>query len=96
MLDLVLRLARPQRFRQIVPEFEEPPVQHLQDAADISRAVAVEIERGQFRIRITRPHAIPFPIQKFHRHQSIKEIADAPGMHPNLFRQLRPRQFPIF
>src|SRR6476620_269260 len=37
MLDLVLRSARPQRVREIVPEFEQPRVEHDQNAPDVTR-----------------------------------------------------------
>src|SRR5262249_11882546 len=42
MLDLVLRSTRPQRLRKIVPEFEEPRVEHDQNAPDVTRAGFVE------------------------------------------------------
>src|SRR5687767_6487184 len=50
VLYLVLRLPRPERFRQIVPEFEESSVQHLQDPANVPRAVAIEIQSRQLRV----------------------------------------------
>jgi hypothetical protein len=95
VLDLVLRFPRPERLRQIVPEFEQPPVQHLQDATDIARAVAIEIQRRELRVRIVRRISIAFAIQELHRHQRIEEIADPALMHADLLRQLHARQFPI-
>jgi hypothetical protein len=95
VLYLVLWFPRPERFRQIVPEFEETPVQHLQNPADIARAVAIEIERRQRRIGITCLRSIAFPIEEFHRHQRIEEIADPARMHSNFLRQLRAHQFPV-
>ena len=46
VFDLVLRLARAQGFGQVVPEFEQACIEHLEDAADIARAVAIQIERA--------------------------------------------------
>src|SRR5205823_7524981 len=34
------------RFRQVMPELEQPCVQHLGDSADVARALAVKVERA--------------------------------------------------
>ena len=39
VLDLVLRLAGPQRLGEVVPEAEQPRVQHLEHAADVARVL---------------------------------------------------------
>ena len=49
-LDLVLRLARPERLGQVAPERIEPLVRHLEDAADVRRLVAIEEEIGLGRV----------------------------------------------
>ena len=54
VLDLVLRLAGAQRLGQIVPELEEPRVEHDQDAADVTRAGFVEEQRAFRRVEILR------------------------------------------
>src|SRR5438477_11457527 len=46
VLGFVLRLPGAKRFRQVMPELEQPCVQHLGDSADVARALAVEVERA--------------------------------------------------
>ena len=95
MLDLVLRLTGAQSFGEIVPEFEEPPVQHLQDPADVARIVAVKIQRRQWGIRVARGRSVPVAFQELHRHQRVEKIADPARMHTDFAGQLSSRQFPI-
>ena len=65
-----------------MPVFEQPNVEHGEDAADIAWAFFIEIH-GAFRgVEVERCRAGAFPIEKLHRHESIKEIADAPGVQP--------------
>src|SRR6476646_5687666 len=44
MLGFILRPSRAQGLGQVVPELKEARVEHDQDAADIARAVAIQIE----------------------------------------------------
>src|SRR5438874_9353630 len=46
VLGFVLRLPGAKRFRQVMPELEQPCVQHLGDSADVARALAVKVERA--------------------------------------------------
>ena len=95
MLDLVLRLAGAQRFGQIVPELEEPRVEHHQDAADVARAVAVEVERALRGVEVLRVGPVAFAIEEFHRHQRVEEIADPARMQTELAAELRAGQAPV-
>jgi hypothetical protein len=44
MLGLVLRLSSATSFRQVMPVFEEPRVQHLQNSADVAGSLAIEVK----------------------------------------------------
>src|SRR6185503_3319738 len=74
MLDFVLRFAGAQGFGQIVPEFEEPGIEHHQDASDITRAVAIEIKHASGRLEIARVWPKPIAFEQLHGHQSVEEI----------------------
>ncbi len=82
-LGLVLRLAGAQRLGQVPPEGIEPPVGHLQDAADIGRLASVEIEIGLGRVGVDA--VIPF--QHPQRHQRVEEVANAALVQAELVPQ---------
>ena len=78
-----------QRFRQIVPELEQPRVEHLQNAADVARAAAIEIKSAGGRVEILRVGAVAFALEEFHRHERIEKIGDAARMQFEFFPELR-------
>ncbi len=46
VLGLVLGRSGPESLGEVAPEPVEPPVHHLEDAADVGRFGAVEVELG--------------------------------------------------
>ena len=89
VLGFVLRFARAQRFRQIIPVPEQPRIEHLRDSADVARAVAVEIQSSGGRIEISRVGAVAFTIEEFHCHERIEKICDAARMQVKFLADLR-------
>ena len=92
VLGLVLRLAGPQRFGKVVPELEEPRVQHLENAADVARAPAVEVQRARRRVRVGRAGPVALPVEDLHRDQGVEEIRDPARVHFQLAAQGLARQ----
>src|SRR6185295_19270986 len=88
VLDLVLRLARAQRFGQVMPEPEEPRVEHLEDAADITRARLVEVQRSGGSVEVLRRRTIALAIEELHRDERIEEFGDRARMDLELTAQL--------
>ncbi len=88
MFTLVLGFAGAQGFRQVVPELEQPIVEHDQHSADIARARLVEIESSRWRVEVLRLRSVPFPLQEVHRHQRVEEIAERAGVQAKLPAQL--------
>ena len=84
-------LPGPQRLRQVVPELEEARVEHLEDAADVARAVAVEVERADRRVGVARGRPVAVAIEELHRHEGIEEIGDAARVQPELAAELARR-----
>jgi len=82
VLNLILRLTGAQGFRQIVPEFEETCVQHLQDTTDVTRAVAVEIQCSERRVEIARRRSITFPFEELLATSASKKSLMARGWRP--------------
>ncbi len=76
MFDLVLRLAGAQSLGQIVPVFEEPRVQHHEDAADVARTFFIEIKRARRGVAILRFGSVAVALEKLHRHQRVEKIAN--------------------
>ena len=89
VLDFVLRFAGAQRFGKIVPEFEEPRVEHDQNAADVTRAGFVEEQRAFGRVEILRLRAVAFAAEKLHRHERVEKIGDAARVEFQFRAQLR-------
>ena len=58
MLGLVLRLPSAKSFRQVMPVFEKPRVQHLQNSADVAGALAIEIKSSGGRVGVFRAGAV--------------------------------------
>jgi len=83
MLGLVLRLPSAKSFRQVMPVFEEPRVQHLQNSADVAGALAIEIKSSGGRVGVFRAGAVSRALQKLHRHKRIEKIRDAAGCTAN-------------
>src|SRR6266849_4676762 len=76
VLDFVLRTPSAQGLRQVVPELEEPAVEHRQPTADIARTSAVEIERACGRVEVSGRGAVTRADEELHRHECVEEIAD--------------------
>ena len=68
--------AGPQRLGEIVPEFEEPRVEHGQNAPDVTRAGLVEEQCAFGRVEILRLRAVAFAAEKLHRDERVKKIGD--------------------
>src|SRR6201996_7648639 len=77
-LGLVLQLAGTKRLGQMVPEAVESGVRHLQDAADITRLVAIKKKICIRSIAI----AILRAVQKAQSHQRVQKIACCTRMQP--------------
>ena len=92
VLHFVLRFAGAQRLGQVVPEFEEPRIEHREDAADVTRALAIEIERTGRGVEVSRGRPVALAIEKFHRHQRIEKIADPTRMQTQLGTEFRARR----
>jgi hypothetical protein len=89
VLGFVLRLPGAQRFGQIIPVLEQPRIEHFGDSADITRAIAVEIQSGGGRVEISRLGAVALTLEELHRHQRIKKICDAARMQFKFLTDLR-------
>ena len=89
VLDFVLRLAGAQRLGQVVPEFEEPRVEHDQNAADVARAGFIEEQRAFGRVEILRLRAVAFAAEKLHRDERVEKIRDAARVELQFRAQLR-------
>ena len=76
-LDLALRLAAAQRFSQIAPGVVEPRIRHLEDAADIMWAGAVEKARRLRAVGINRRVAAALPLDEAERHKRVQKIRSA-------------------
>ena len=91
MLGLVLRAAGAQRVGQVVPELEEPVIQHDHDAADVAGAVPVKIERAGGRVEVFRARSVSFAVEKLHRHEGVKEVANRARVQAEFSSQFRAR-----
>ena len=80
VLGFVLRLAGTESFGKIVPELEETLVQHDEDAADISGAGAVEVERAGGGIGVFGIRAVADAVEELHGDQRVEEVGDAARM----------------
>ena len=89
VLRLVLRLPGAQRFGQVVPVLEQPRVEHLEDAADIARAVAVEKQQPARRVEVDGGRPVAVAVEKAHRDQRIEEIRVGARMEAELGAQRR-------
>ena len=69
-------LAGSERFGQVVPELEEPRVEHDEDAADIARAVLVEEQRAFRRVKILRGRTVALTFQESHCNERIEKVRD--------------------
>lgn len=92
VFDFVLRLAGAESFRQIVPELEEAGVEHDENAADVTRAVAVEIESAGGSVLVGGRRSVALALQKLHGDQSVEKIKSASGVDTNLGGQVRAGQ----
>src|SRR4030095_5177176 len=80
VLCFVLRLPGTERFRQVMPELEQPRIQHLGDSADVARALAVKVESGRWRVEIFRPGSVALAFEELHHHKRVEKIRDAARM----------------
>ena len=80
VLGFVLRLPGAERFRQVMPELEQPRVQHLGDSADVARAFAVKVESGRGRVEIFRAGSVALAFEELHCHKRVEKIRDAARM----------------
>src|SRR5262249_53716399 len=88
VLDLVLRLPGTQRLGQVVPELEQPIIQHHQPTPDVARTLLVEIEGARRRVGVLRFWAIALTIEKLHCYQGVEEITNAARMQAQLLAQV--------
>ena len=91
MLDLILRFSSAQGLGQVVPELEEPRIEHDENAADIAGLRAVEVEGGGGRVEVLRGRAVALAVEEAHCDQCVKEIADSragAGQAPHLVPRL--------
>jgi hypothetical protein len=98
VLDLVLRAARPEPFREVAPESVQAGVSHFKEAAHELRALPIEEHGGFRRIAISRFVAISLAFEKSKRHQRVDKIGI--GTRVQLKRRLefgaRPGRGPEF
>ena len=91
LLDLVLRLAGAERRGEIGPEGIEAAVRHFEQAADVARAGAIEIESGGGRVHVARARAVAAPGEQAERDQSVEEVKGRARMKAERLLQLRRR-----
>jgi hypothetical protein len=88
VLDLVLRPPGAQRFGKIVPELEQSRVQHLEDAADVPRTVAIQVEGAGRGVEVVGRRTVAVAIEKAEGDQRVEEVADAAGVHADFGTEL--------
>jgi len=88
--SLVSFCGRPgaERSGQVVPKLEESGVEHLENAADVTRTLAIEIELPGGSVEILRVGAGAFAVEKFHRHESVEEVSDPTRMQAEFLAQI--------
>ena len=72
-----------------MPELKKTLVEHDENTADIPRAASIEIERRGWRIGIFRFRSVAFAVEELHRHERVKEIADAARVQANFDAKFR-------
>ena len=88
VLDLVLRLPGPQRLGEIAPESIQPGVQHLEDPADVRRALLVEERRGLRRVAIAAVGAVAVALEEPQRDERVEKVVDPARVQPEPFAEL--------
>jgi hypothetical protein len=78
-----------------VPELEEPCVEHLENAADVTRTPTIEVELSGDGVEILRVGAVAFALEKFHRHEGVEEVSDPARMQAKLLTQLDAGEAPV-
>src|SRR5262249_29209287 len=84
MLGFVLRFAGTQGFRQIVPEFEESCIEHFENAADVPRAVAVQIQLPRRSVKVLGVASETLTVEELHSHQRIEKVNRTARMQAQL------------
>src|SRR6266404_3128532 len=92
VLDFILRFSSAERLGQIVPVLEQTSVEHLQNAADIARAVPVQIKGALGRVRVFGFGTVPLPVQKLQRDKRVKKVTRAARMQAEFRAQYRGAQ----
>src|SRR6185312_16252378 len=95
VLGFILGPAGAERLGQIIPEFEEPRVEHDEDAPDIARAFLIEEQQAFGRVEVLRRRAVSVAAEKFHRDEGVKEVGDAARMEAEFATQLLSREAAI-
>ena len=92
MLGFILRLAGAKGFRQVIPELEEPRVQHFQYSADVTRALLIEIKSRGGCVVIFCIGSLAVAVEKFHCHERIEKIENAARMQTKFAADVRARE----
>src|SRR5687768_4846508 len=74
MLDLVLRLARLERRRQVGPEPVEPRIRHFEDPADVLRALAIEEYCRLGGVAVSARHAVAVAREEAECDKGVQEV----------------------
>lgn len=72
-----------------MPVLEEARVQHDEDAPDVARAVAIQVECAFRGIEILRGRPVALAVEEFHGDQGVEEITDATRMQTQLSTEFR-------
>src|SRR5262245_44216748 len=80
MLDLVLRLPGAERLGEVPPEAVETRIRHLEEAADVAGAFAVEEERGLGRVPVAGRRSVAVTLEEAERDQRVEEVRDRARM----------------
>ncbi len=92
VLDFILRAAGAKRFRQIIPELEQPGVEHDENAADVAWAFLVKEQRAFRCIEVFRGRPVAVPAEEFHRHERIEKVRDGARVQAQFSAQFVPAQ----
>ena len=73
-----MRLPGPQSLRESAQKPIQARVVHLQDAADVGRALPVQELRGFGGVPIAGVGAVTLPVEEPQREEGVKEVVDPP------------------
>lgn len=88
VLLLVLGLAGPKRFRQVVPVAEEAGVEHDEDAADVAGGFFVEEVGALGGVVVEGPGPVAVAAEELHGDEGVEEVGDAARVEAEGFAEV--------